>query len=79
MLKLSNIRIPVRIAIAWLLPLLAFTGSAIKELIDHRQVVPTKENAAVVVQAAPMISRLVADLQAELVMASRDRPERKEA
>ena len=34
MLKLSNIRIPVRIAVACLLPLLAFAGIAGKELLD---------------------------------------------
>ena len=36
MLKLSNIKIPVRIAIACLLPLLAFTILAGKELLDRR-------------------------------------------
>ena len=36
MLKLSNIRIPVRIAVACLLPLLAFTALRGKELLDRR-------------------------------------------
>ena len=36
MLRLSNIRIPVRIALACLLPLLAFIGFAGKELLQKR-------------------------------------------
>lgn len=39
--KLSNIRIPVRIGIACLLPLLAFTGLAIMELNEKRAVFST--------------------------------------
>ena len=65
MLKLSNIRIPVRIAIACLLPLLAFTGFAVKELLDKRETFSTMQHVAVVVEAAPMISKLIADLQLE--------------
>ena len=56
MLKLSNIRIPVRIAIACLLPLLAFTGFAVKELLDRRAIVADMDAIAVVAEAAPMIA-----------------------
>ena len=65
MLKLSNIRIPVRIAIACLLPLLAFTGFAVNELLDKRETFSTMQHVAIVVEAAPVISKLIADLQAE--------------
>lgn len=65
MLKLSNIRIPVRIAIACLLPLLAFTGFSVSELLDKRATFSTMQHVAIVVEAAPMISKLIADLQAE--------------
>jgi methyl-accepting chemotaxis protein len=63
--KLSNIRIPVRIGIACLLPLLAFTGLAIMELNEKRAVFSTMNQVAVVVEAAPVISKLVNELQRE--------------
>ena len=56
MLKLSNIRIPVRIAIACLLPLLAFTGFAVKELLDRRSASLRRWTHCGVAEAAPMIS-----------------------
>jgi methyl-accepting chemotaxis protein len=65
MLKLSNIRIPVRIAIACLLPLVAFTGFAVKELLEKRETFSTMQGVATIVEAAPMISSLVSELQKE--------------
>jgi methyl-accepting chemotaxis protein len=65
MLKLSNIRIPVRIAIACLLPLLAFTFLAGKELFDRRAIVADMEAIGVVAEAAPMIAGVVHELQSE--------------
>jgi methyl-accepting chemotaxis protein len=65
MLKLSNIRIPVRIAIACLLPLLAFTGFCVKELLDRRAVASDMDAIGVVAKAAPMIAELVHELQKE--------------
>jgi hypothetical protein len=65
MLKLSNIRIPVRIAIACLLPLLAFTAFAAKELLDRRAVVADMDAIGVVARAAPMIANVVHELQKE--------------
>ena len=66
MLKLSNIRIPVRIAIACLLPLLAFTAFAVKGTVrSKRETFSTMQGVAVVVEAAPMISSLVSELQNE--------------
>ncbi len=65
MLKLSNIRIPVRIAIACLLPLLAFTFLAGKELFDRRAIVADMEAIGVVAEAAPIIAGVVHELQSE--------------
>jgi methyl-accepting chemotaxis protein len=65
MLKLSNIRIPVRIAVACLLPLVAFTGFAVMELLDKRAVVSTMDQVATVAEAAPMISSIINELQRE--------------
>ncbi len=65
MLKLSNIRIPVRIAIACLLPLLAFTGFAGKELLDRRSVAADMDAIGVVAKAAPIIAEAVHELQRE--------------
>jgi hypothetical protein len=48
MLKLSNIRIPVRIAVACLLPLLAFAGIAGKELFDRRSLAADMDAIGVV-------------------------------
>ena len=65
MLKLSNIQIPVRIAIACLLPLLAFTVLAGKELLDRRSIAADMEAIAVVAGAAPIIAEAVHELQKE--------------
>ncbi|MBX9776532.1 MAG: nitrate- and nitrite sensing domain-containing protein [Xanthobacteraceae bacterium] len=65
MLKLSNIRIPVRIAIVGLLPLVAFVFFAGKDLLEKRSIVSSVDAVAAVTQAAPLISALVHDLQTE--------------
>ena len=65
MLKLSNIRIPVRIAVACLLPLVAFTGFAVKELLEKRTIVANVDAIAAVAEVAPTIAALVHELQKE--------------
>ena len=65
MLKLSNIRIPVRIAVACLLPLVAFTAFAVHELLDKRAVFVDMGAIGVVAEAAPMIAGVVHELQRE--------------
>jgi methyl-accepting chemotaxis protein len=65
MLKLSNIKIPVRIAIACLLPLLAFAAFAVTELIGKRAVFSNMNQIAAVAEAAPMITGLINELQRE--------------
>jgi methyl-accepting chemotaxis protein len=65
MLKLSNIRIPVRIAIACLLPLLAFTAFAAKELFDRRSIMADMDAIGVVARAAPLLAEVAHELQKE--------------
>ena len=65
MLRLSNIRIPVRIALACLLPLLAFIGFAGKELLQKRADYSSAAEIVEVADAAPTITGLVHELQKE--------------
>ena len=65
MVKLSNVRISARIVFACLLPLLAFTGFAAKELIERRSTVAEMEAISTVVEAVPVISGLINELQRE--------------
>jgi methyl-accepting chemotaxis protein len=65
MLRLSNIRIPARIAIACLLPLLAFVGFASKELLQKRSDLSSMEQVAEIADATPSITGLVHELQKE--------------
>src|SRR6266481_7318144 len=65
MLRLSNIRIPVRIAIACLLPLLAFIGFAGKDLLQKRSDYASAAQIAELADATPSITSLVHELQKE--------------
>jgi methyl-accepting chemotaxis protein len=65
MLRLNNLRISLRIAIACLLPLIAFTVFAGKDLLEKRAALSTAESIAVVAEAAPIISNVVHELQKE--------------
>jgi methyl-accepting chemotaxis protein len=65
MLRLNNLKISVRIAIACLLPLAAFTFFAAKDLVEKRAAFVSAESIAVVAEAAPMIANLVHELQRE--------------
>src|SRR4051794_4355425 len=65
MLRLSNIRIPVRIALACLLPLLAFIGFAGKELLQKRSDYSSAAQIAELADATPSITALVHELQKE--------------
>jgi methyl-accepting chemotaxis protein len=65
MLRLNDARISVRIAIACLLPLAAFTAFAGKDLLERHSALSSAESIAVVADAAPMISNLVHELQRE--------------
>jgi methyl-accepting chemotaxis protein len=65
MLKLNNLRISLRIAIACLLPLAAFTAFAGKALLEKQAASSSAESIVVVAEAAPIISNLVHELQKE--------------
>jgi methyl-accepting chemotaxis protein len=65
MLRLNNLKISVRIAIACLLPLAALTFFAAKDLMEKRAAFVSAESIAVVAEAAPMIANLVHELQRE--------------
>ena len=65
MLRLDNVRIPTRVAIACFLPLFAFTVFAGKDMLEKRAEFASTESIVVVAQAAPMISSLVHELQKE--------------
>src|SRR3954466_3687729 len=65
MLRLNNLRISLRIAIACLLPLIAFTVFAGKALLEKRAALSSAESIAVIAEAAPTISNLVHELQKE--------------
>jgi methyl-accepting chemotaxis protein len=65
MLRLANIRIPVRIAIACLLPLLAFIGFAGKDLLQKRADYSSAAQIVEIADAAPTITSLIHELQKE--------------
>src|SRR5262245_12941124 len=64
-MRLSNVRIPVRIAIACLIPVLAFTAFALKDLFDKRSVYSKSEEMASLADASATITSLVHELQIE--------------
>jgi methyl-accepting chemotaxis protein len=62
---LNNVRIPVRIAIACLLPLLAFTGFAGKAMLEKRAEYTKTEEIAEIAAAVPTITALIHEIQKE--------------
>src|SRR5262245_59400513 len=64
-MRLSNVRIPVRIAIACLMPLLAFTSFAAKELLEKRSVYSKSEQMAALAGASTTITALIGEIQLE--------------
>jgi methyl-accepting chemotaxis protein len=65
LLRLNNLRISLRIAIACLLPLIAFTVFAGKALLEKQVALSGADSIAAVAEAAPVISNLVHELQKE--------------
>ncbi len=65
LLRLNNLRISLRIAIACLLPLIAFTVFAGKALLEKQVALSSAESIAAVAEAAPVVSNLVHELQKE--------------
>ena len=62
---LSSLSIPVRIAIACLLPLIAFSVFAGMDLLDKRAISSQSAHIATIARAAPTITALVHQLQIE--------------
>ena len=65
MLRLHNIRIPVRIAVACAVPMLAFVVFAFKGIIEKHAIYSTADRIATIAQTAPEISSLIHELQKE--------------
>ena len=65
MLRLNDIRIPVRIAIACSVPMLAFVVFALKTIVEKHAVYSTADRIAAIAQTAPDISSLIHELQKE--------------
>jgi methyl-accepting chemotaxis protein len=65
MLRLNDIRIPARIAIACSVPMLAFVVFALKTIVEKHTVYSTADRITAVAQAAPDISSLIHELQKE--------------
>jgi methyl-accepting chemotaxis protein len=65
MLRVKNIRIPARIAIATILPLLAFAGFAAKSLNEKWVASQAAGRVAVVIESVPLVSDLIHQLQRE--------------
>src|SRR5690242_16454687 len=64
---LNNIRIPVRIAIACLIPMLAFTGFTGKALFEKHSEYTKIDEIAEIAATVPAITALLQVLQEELV------------
>lgn len=65
MLRLNNIKIPVRIAIACLVPMLAFVAFALKDIVEKHSVYSTADRIVAIANTAPKISGLIHELQKE--------------
>jgi len=63
--RMSNIKIAGRIAIATILPLLAFAGFAAKSLLEKWSTYQSVGRVAVVIETVPSVSNLVHQLQRE--------------
>ena len=63
--RLADIRISFRIAVACLLPMLAFTGFAGKALLEKRAEYSKTEQIVVAAEAMPAITSLIHELQKE--------------
>jgi len=65
MLRLNNVKISVRIAIACLVPMLAFIAFAFKDILDKHSIYSTADKIATIAHTAPEISGLIHELQKE--------------
>ena len=65
MLRLNNIKIPARIAIACLVPMLAFVAFALKDIVEKHSIYSTADRIVAIANTAPKISGLIHELQKE--------------
>jgi len=63
--RLNQLKIAARIGIACLIPMLAFTGFAIVNLIEKRATATATANVLTVIETAPSISSLIHEVQRE--------------
>ena len=63
MLRMSNIKIAGRIAIATVLPLLAFAGFAANGLLEKWSTSQSAGRVAAVIETVPSVSNLIHQLQ----------------
>ena len=63
--RLNDIKIPVRIAIACLVPTLAFVAFAFKDILEKHSIYSSADQIAAIARTAPEISSLVHELQKE--------------
>ena len=63
--RLNQLKIAARIGIACLIPMLAFTGFAIDNLIEKRATATATANVLTVIETAPSISNLIHEMQRE--------------
>ena len=64
-MRLSNVRISVRIAIACLIPVLAFTAFAVHDLLEKRSIYSKSGQMAALADASTAITSLIHELQIE--------------
>ena len=65
MVRLNDIKIPVRIAFACLVPMLAFVAFALKDIAEKHSIYSTADRITAIANAAPKISGLIHELQKE--------------
>jgi hypothetical protein len=65
MLQMDNFSIPARIAIACLVPMLAFVVFAFKDIAEKHAIYSTADRITALAAAAPDISSLIRELQRE--------------
>jgi methyl-accepting chemotaxis protein len=63
--RLHNISIPVRIAIACLVPMFAFVAFAFKDILEKQSIFSAADKMATIAGTAPEISNLIHELQKE--------------
>jgi len=64
-MQFQNVKIPARIAITCLVPIVAFTAFAMKSVFEKHAIFSSADQIATVAEAVPEISGLIHELQRE--------------